>query len=87
MGEGCVVVCCCVLLCGTNKKCNFSVVCSPIGLKLGGDLGLVFQISVHLLVSRFDYFLYCKQTKEQNAKITKITVLQNLRFLSRAESD
>jgi hypothetical protein len=57
---------------------------SPIGLKLGGDLWLVSQISVHVLVSRFDYFLYCKQTKEQiNAKIAKITVLQNLRFFRR----
>jgi hypothetical protein len=51
-------VCCC-LLCvvdGTDEKCNFSAVCSPIELKLGGDLGLVSQISVHVLVSRFDYF-------------------------------
>jgi hypothetical protein len=56
-------VCCCVL-CGTDEKCNFSAVRSPIELKLGGELGLVFQISVHVLVSRFDYFLYCKQTKE-----------------------
>jgi hypothetical protein len=38
---------------------------SPIELKLGGDLGLVSQISVHVLVSRIDYFLYFKQTKEQ----------------------
>jgi hypothetical protein len=61
---------------------------SPIGLKLSGDLGLVSQISVHVLVSRFDYSLYCKQTKEQkNKKIVKIAVLQNLRFLHRAESD
>jgi hypothetical protein len=60
----------------------------PIGLKLSEDLGLVSQISVHVLVSRFVYFLYCKQTKEQkNAKIAKIAVLQNLRFLRRGESD
>jgi hypothetical protein len=38
---------------------------SPIRLKLGGELGLVSQISVHVLVSRFDCFSYCKQTKEQ----------------------
>jgi hypothetical protein len=38
---------------------------SPIELKLGGDLGLVSQVNVHVLVSRFDYFLYCKQTKER----------------------
>jgi hypothetical protein len=60
-----VVVCCCVLLCGTDKKYNFSAVRSLIELILGGDLGLVSQTSVHVLVSRFDYFLYCKQTKER----------------------
>jgi hypothetical protein len=49
---------------------------SPIGLKLGGDLGLVSQISVHVLVSRFDCFSFCKQTKEQ--KNAKIAVLQNV---------
>jgi hypothetical protein len=38
---------------------------SPIGLKLGGDLTLVSQISLHVLVSRFDCFSYYKQTKEQ----------------------
>jgi hypothetical protein len=53
--------------------------------QLGGDLGLVSQISMHDLVSRFDCFLYCKQTKER--KNAKIAVLQNLRFLCRAESD
>jgi hypothetical protein len=49
----------------TDGNCNFSAVRSPIGLKLGGDLGLVSQISMHVLVSRFVCFLYCKQTKEQ----------------------
>jgi hypothetical protein len=59
-------VCCVVVLCGgTDKSCNFSAVRSPIELKLGGDLGLVSQISVHVLVLRFDYFLYCEQTKER----------------------
>jgi hypothetical protein len=38
---------------------------SLIGLKLGGDLGLVSQTSVHVLVSKCVCFLYCKQTKEQ----------------------
>ena len=56
-----VVVCLSV----TDVNWNFSAVRSPIGLKLSGDLGLVSQISVHVLVSRFDYFLYCKQTKER----------------------
>jgi hypothetical protein len=50
---------------GKDGNCNFSAVRSPIELKLGGDLGLVSQISVHVLVSRFDYFFYCKQTKER----------------------
>jgi hypothetical protein len=44
------------VLCGTDEKRNFSAVRSPIELKLGGDLGLVSQIIVHVLVSRFDYF-------------------------------
>jgi hypothetical protein len=52
----------------TDENWNFSAVRSPIGLKLGGDLGLVSQISVHVLVSRFDYFLFCKQTKEQEKR-------------------
>jgi hypothetical protein len=61
---------------GTDKNCNFSAMCSPIELKLGGDLGLVSQISMHVLVSRFDYLLYCKQTKEhkkcENRGFTKL---------------
>jgi hypothetical protein len=61
-----VVVCC--SLSGMDGNCNFSAVRSPIGLKLSGDLGLVSQISVHVLVSRFVYFLYCKQTKEQKIR-------------------
>jgi hypothetical protein len=78
----------CLLCVGTDGNCNFSAMRSLIGLKLGGDLWLVSQISVHVLVSRFDYFLYYKQTKEQiNAKIAKITVLQNLHFFRRFKSD
>jgi hypothetical protein len=57
-------VVCCVSCVGTDKNYNFSAVRSPIELKLGGDLGLVSQVSVHVLGSRFDIF-YCKQTKEQ----------------------
>jgi hypothetical protein len=63
---------------------------SPIELKLGGDLGLVSQISLHVLVSRFDYFLYCEQTNKRRkkpAKIVKIAVLQNLRLLRHSKSD
>jgi hypothetical protein len=53
--------CVCLAFVGTDR--NFSAVRSPIELKLGGDLRLVSQISVHVLVSRFDCFSYCKQTK------------------------
>jgi hypothetical protein len=60
-----VGVCCLLVYVGTDKNWNFSAVRSPIELKLGGGLGLVSQISMHVLVSRFDYFLYCKQTKER----------------------
>jgi hypothetical protein len=67
---------------GTDKNCNFSAVRSPIELKLVVDLGLVSQISVHVSVSRFDCFSYCKQmnkqtskqTNKQNARIAKNTV-------------
>jgi hypothetical protein len=41
---------------------------SPIGLKLSGNFGLVSQISLHVLVLKFVYFLYCKQTKEQKIR-------------------
>ena len=55
---------------------NISAARSLIELKLGGDLGLESQISVLVLVSRFDYFLYCKQTKErknrENRGFTKL---------------
>jgi hypothetical protein len=54
-------------------RCNFR-----LKLKLGGDLGLISQISMHDLVSRFDYFLYCKQAKEK--KSAKTAILQKLRF-------
>jgi hypothetical protein len=70
---------CLLLLCvGTDENCNLSAVRCPIGLKLSGDLGLVSQISLHVLVSSFDRFSYCKQTKQQ--KTAKIVVLQNLHF-------
>jgi hypothetical protein len=49
----------------SDKNLKNSAVRGPIELKLGGDLGFVFQISVHVLVSRFDYFSYCKQTNKQ----------------------
>jgi hypothetical protein len=40
-------------------------VCCPIGLKLGGDLGLVSQISVHVLVSRFVCFYTVNKQKNK----------------------
>jgi hypothetical protein len=59
-----------------------------MGLKLFEDLGLVSQISKHVLVSRFVIFhILNKQKNIKNAKIAKIPVLQNLLFLCRAESD
>jgi hypothetical protein len=84
--DSCLCVVCHVSFVGTDKNYNFSAVRNPIELKLGEDLGLVSQIRVHVLVSKFDYFLYCKQTKK-NARIAKIAVLQNLRFLRRSKSD
>jgi hypothetical protein len=53
---------------GQTKIFNFSAVRSPIELKLGGDLGLVSQISMHVLVSRFDYFSYFKQANKQKTR-------------------
>jgi hypothetical protein len=68
-----------VCLFGTNKIGDFSAVRSLIELKLGGELGLVSQISVQVLVSRFNCFLYCKQTnKQNNAEIAKNVVLEKL---------
>jgi hypothetical protein len=58
------------LFVGTDKNYNFSAMRSPIELKLGGDLRLVSQISLHVLVSRFDCFSYCKQTNKQNKEVT-----------------
>jgi hypothetical protein len=73
---------------GMNKKCNFSAMGSSIELKLGGNFGLVSHISVHVLVSRFNCFSYCKQTnKQKTAEIVKNTVLENLSFLRRSKSD
>jgi hypothetical protein len=61
----CLSVCCSLLSVGTDKNWNFSVVRSPIGLKLSGDLGLVSQISVHVLVSRFGYFYIVNKQKNK----------------------
>jgi hypothetical protein len=45
-----------VVCCWTDKNCNFSAVRSPIELKLGGDLRLVSQISLHVLVFKIQLF-------------------------------
>jgi hypothetical protein len=57
-----VVVC---SLSVTDENWNFSAVHNPIGLKLSGDLGLVSQISVHVLVSRFVYFFIVNKKKDK----------------------
>jgi hypothetical protein len=55
--DSCLSVCCLFVVVGeTDRNCNFSAVRIPIELKLDGDLGLVSQISMHVLVSRFDFF-------------------------------
>jgi hypothetical protein len=69
----------------TDENYNFSAVRSPIELKLGGDLELLSQISVHVLVSRL--IIFSIVNKQKNTKNAKIAVFQNLRFLCRAESD
>jgi hypothetical protein len=48
-----------------DGNCNFSAVRSPIELKLGGDFGLVSQISVHVLVSRFVWFYIVNKQKNK----------------------
>jgi hypothetical protein len=66
---------------GTDENWNFSAMRSLIELKLGGDLRLLSQISVHALVSRLScLFTFCKQTNKQKTGIAKITVLKNFEF-------
>jgi hypothetical protein len=50
---------------GTDRNCNFPAVHNPIELKLGRELGLLSQISQHVLVSRFKCFSYCKPKKKK----------------------
>jgi hypothetical protein len=62
-------VCLCIR---TDENCNFSAVRSPIELKLGGHLGLVSQISLHVLFLRHVcLFTFCKQ-QQKNAEIAAI---------------
>jgi hypothetical protein len=77
-----IPVCCSLSV--TDKNWNFSAVRSLIELKLSGDLGLVSQISVFWLQDSIVFHIVDKQKNNKNAKIA---VLQNLRFLRRAESD
>jgi hypothetical protein len=73
---------------GTDRHYNFSIMRSPIELRFGVDYGLVSQISIHVLVLRFDYLLFCKQTnKQKSTKIVKNTVLENFSFLWRSKSN
>jgi hypothetical protein len=55
---------------GTDGNCNFPAVHNPIELKLGRELGLLSQISEHVLVSSFNCFSYCKPKKTK--KILKL---------------
>jgi hypothetical protein len=55
----------CFSLSVTDENSNFSAVQSQIELKLGGDLRLVSQISVHALVSKFNYVSFCNQKNKQ----------------------
>jgi hypothetical protein len=54
-------VCLLLLSVGTDKNWNVSAVQSLIELKLDGNfgLGLVSQISVHVLISRYNCFTVC----------------------------
>jgi hypothetical protein len=65
----------------------FSAVRSPIELKLGGDLGLVSQISVLWFQDSIVFHIVNKQTNKKNAEIAKNAVLENLSFLHRSKSD
>jgi hypothetical protein len=78
-------VCVLCVVVGTDKNCNFSAVRSPIELKPGGDLGLVSQFSLHVLVSRFIVFHIVN--KQTNKKPAKIAILKNLSFLRRSKFD
>jgi hypothetical protein len=71
------VVCPFIVVVVTDKNLNFSALRSPIELKLGGDLWLVFQINVYALVLRISrLFIFCKQTnKQKTTKIAKKAVL------------
>jgi hypothetical protein len=63
-----------VVVCWEGRKLELSAVRSPIELKLGGDLGLLSQISVHALVSRLTHlFTFCKHfVNKQTNKNTEI---------------
>jgi hypothetical protein len=68
------------LFLGTDKNCNFSAVRSPIELKIDGDLGLVIQVSVHVLVPRFNVFSYYKKRKKKEGEIEEKSVFRKLDF-------
>ena len=60
-----VVVC---LLFGMDKNSNLSAVRSPVELKLSKTLELLSQISMHVLVLRFNCYLYCKQANKKTCR-------------------
>jgi hypothetical protein len=71
-----------------DENWNFSAVRSLIELKLGGDLGLVTQISLHWFQDLIVFYIVNKQKNEQkNAEISKFAVSQNLHFLRHAKSN
>jgi hypothetical protein len=79
--DSCLLFVACLLLFGMDQNCNFSAMRSPIELKLGGDLGLVSQISVHVLVSSSTVFHIVNKEEEKIAEIAKTRFLENLSFL------
>jgi hypothetical protein len=78
-----------------DENWNFSAVRSLIGLKLDGDIGLVSEISVHVLVSRFDCFLSAATMvlpalRDSCLLCVCVVVCRDgrkLQFLSRAQSN
>jgi len=62
----------CLSVVGTDENWNFCAVRSPIELKPGGDLGLVFQISLHALVSRLVCFR--KRQNHENRGFRKLEI-------------
>jgi hypothetical protein len=69
---------------GADKYWNLSAVRNPIELKLGGDLWLVSQISMHALVLRLSCLNF---VNKKPRKSQKSWFLENLSFLRYSKSD